>query len=314
MKQLLDRWAPLAGLVAVACSFVGVMFALNQPQDKDSNSKIVAYFANHSNRVHGVIGFFVFLAGLLFLLVFLAALRERLLLAEGQPGRLSALAFGAGIASLPLWAVSMLLANAASFAANESSAFRLDPNTFRLLADTAYFAWVAAVVVSSVVVWATSAIALRTAIFPRWYGQIGILAGAVQLFGFFFFPFFVWWLWIVATSLLLLKRPHPAAAPVAQPARSDAAPSHHVPKGARNAQRKNRSDPRRPLVRDLGVGRRLLDHRSSRRGRLRSPLRQLHPLVLAPRQHPCNRGARCPVRVRGRSRTDAERDDGDEGR
>jgi hypothetical protein len=218
MKQLLDRWAPLAGLVAVACSFVGVMFALNQPQDKDSNSKIVAYFANHSHRVHGVIGFFVFLAGLLFLLVFLAALRERQLVAEGQPGRLSALAFGAGIASLPLWAVSMLLANAASFAANESSAFRLDPNTFRLLADTAYFAWVAAVVVSSVVVWATSAIALRTAIFPRWYGQIGILAGAVQLFGFFFFPFFVWWLWIVATSLLLLKRPNPAAVPVAQPA------------------------------------------------------------------------------------------------
>jgi hypothetical protein len=218
MKQLLDRWAPLAGLVAVACSLVGVMFALNQPQDNDSNAKIVAYFANHSHRAHGVIGFFVFLAGLLFLLVFLAALRERLLVAEGQSGRLSALAFGAGVASLPLWAVSMLLANAASFAANESSAFRLDPNTFRLLADTAYFAWVAAVVVSSVVVWATSAIALRTAVFPRWYGQIGILAGAVQLFGFFFFPFFVWWLWIVATSLLLVRRPNPVAAPVAQPA------------------------------------------------------------------------------------------------
>jgi hypothetical protein len=218
VKQLLDRWAPLAGLVAVACSFVGVMFALNQPQDKDSNAKIVAYFADHSHRVHGVIGFFVFLAGLLFLLVFLAALRERLLVAEGQQGRLSALAFGAGIASLPLWAVSMLLANAASFAANESSAFRLDPNTFRMLADTAYFAWVAAVVVSSVVVWATSAVALRTSVLPRWYAQVGILAGVVQLFGFFFFPFFVWWLWIIVTSILLISRPSPAAARVAQPA------------------------------------------------------------------------------------------------
>jgi len=29
--------------------------------------------------------------------------------------------------------------NAASFAANESSTFRLDPNTFRSFADTAYF-------------------------------------------------------------------------------------------------------------------------------------------------------------------------------
>jgi hypothetical protein len=218
MKQFWDRWAPLTGVLSVACSLVGIMFALNQPQDKDSNAKSVAYFGDHSHQVHSVVGFFVFLAGILCLLVFLAVLRERLLASEGQPGRLSALAFGAGIATLPLWAVSMLLANAASFAANESSTFRLDPDTFRLLADTAYFAWVAAVVVSSVVVWATSALALRTAVLPRWYGRIGILAGVVQLFGFFFFPFFVWWLWIVATSILLIRRPNPAPARVAQPA------------------------------------------------------------------------------------------------
>ena len=46
------------------------MLVLNQPQDKDSNAKIVDYFANHSHRVHGLIGFFVFIAGLLFLLAF----------------------------------------------------------------------------------------------------------------------------------------------------------------------------------------------------------------------------------------------------
>ena len=216
--KLWDRWAPLTGPLAVACSLVGVMLALDQPQDKDSNPKIVAFFANHSHRVHGVVGFFVFLAGILFLLAFLAALRERLHAAEGQPGRLSALAFGAGVASLPLWAVSMLLANAASFAANESSTFRVDPNTFRLFADTAYFAWVAAVVVSSVVVWATSAVALRTAVLPRWYARVGILAGIVQLFGFFFFPFFVWWLWIIVTSILLIRRTTSVQARVAQPA------------------------------------------------------------------------------------------------
>jgi hypothetical protein len=218
MKQLWNRWAPLTGLASVACSFVGVMIVLNQPQDKDSNAKIAAYFADHSHRVRSVLGFFVFLAGLVLLLVFLAALRDRLLAAEGWPGRSSALAFGAGVASLPLWAVSMLLANAAGFAANQSSAFRLDPNSFRLLADTAYFAWVAAVVVSSVVVWATSAVALRTAVLPRWFGRIGILAGVVQLFGFFFFPFFVWWLWLIVASVLLVRRPSPAPAGLTQPA------------------------------------------------------------------------------------------------
>jgi hypothetical protein len=218
MKQLWDRWAPLTGLISVACSLVGVMLVLDQPQDKESNAKIVAYFASHSNRVHGVVGFFVFLAGLVFLLVFLGVLRERLLAAEGRPGRLSAVAFSAGIASLPLWAVSMLLANAAGFAANESSAFRLDANTFRMLADTAYFAWVAAAVVSSVIVWATSAVALGTGVLPRWYARVGIVAGIVQLFGFFLFPFLVWWIWIIVTSILLISRPSPTAVRVTQPA------------------------------------------------------------------------------------------------
>ena len=218
MKQLWDRWAPLTGVLSVACSFVGVMLALGQPQDKDSDAKIVAYFADQSHRVRGVVGFFVFLAGLMLLIAFLGALRERLVEAEGGPGRWSALVFGAGIASVPLWGVSMLLANAASFAANETSSFRLDPNTFRLFADTAYFAWVAAVVVSSLVVWGTSAVALRTNLLPRWYAWLGVPAGVVQLFGFFFFPFFVWWLWLVVTSVLLVARRSSVGAPVAQPA------------------------------------------------------------------------------------------------
>jgi Na+/melibiose symporter-like transporter len=218
MKQLWERWAPLAGVISVVCSLVGVMVVLNNPEDKDSNAKIVAYFANHSHRVHGAVGFFVFLAGILFLLAFFGVLRERLLAAEGQPGRLSALAFGAGIASLPLWAVSMLLANAAGFAVGESSSFRLDPNTYRLLADTSYYAWVAALFVSSVVVWATSAVVLRTRILPRWYALAGVVVGIVQLFGLFFFPFLAWWLWIVVTAVLLVARRAPAPATVAQPA------------------------------------------------------------------------------------------------
>jgi MFS family permease len=218
MKPLWNRWLPLAGVLSVVCSFVGVLFVLDQPQEKDADSKIVSYFADHSHRVHGVVGFFVFLAGLVLLLGFLGALRERLLEAEGRPGRLSALAFGAGIASLPLWGVSMLLAYAASLTANESSSFHLDPDTYRLFAVAAYYAWIAAAVVSAVVVWATSAVALRTAVLPRWYGRVGIVVGVVQLFGFWFFPFLVWWLWIVFTSVLLVARRRAATAAVLDPA------------------------------------------------------------------------------------------------
>ena len=218
MKQLWERWAPLTGVIAVACSLVGVMLVLNQPQTKDSNAKITAYFADHSHRVQGAVGFFVFLAGILFLLAFLGTLRERLLTAEGQPGRLTALAFGAGIASLPLWGISMLLASVVSLTAGESSSFTLDPDTFRLLSVASYFTWVAALFISSVLVWTTSAVALKTRVLPRWYAVAGIVAGAVQLFGLLFFPFFVWWLWIAVTSLLLVRPRGLSPAVVPQPA------------------------------------------------------------------------------------------------
>jgi hypothetical protein len=218
MKQLSERWALLAGVLAVVCSLVGVLHVLNQPQTKDSNAKITAYFADHSHRVQGAVSFFVYLAGIVFLLVFLGALRERLVAAEGQSGRLSALAFGAGVAALPLWGISMLLANAMSFTVSESSAFTVDPNTYRLLGVVAYITWVIALFVSSVVVWATSAVALRTRTLPRWYAIAGIVVGVVQLFGLFLFPFFAWWLWIIVTSVLLATRRERAPATIAQPA------------------------------------------------------------------------------------------------
>jgi len=75
-----------------------------------------------------------------------------------------------------------------------------------------------AVIVSAVVVWATSALALRTGVLPRWYGLLGIAAGIVQLFGLFLFPFLVWWLWIVVTAVLLVARRSLAPARAAQPA------------------------------------------------------------------------------------------------
>jgi hypothetical protein len=67
-------------------------------------------------------------------------------------------------------------------------------------------------------VWTTSAVALQTRVLPRWYALAGIVAGLVQLFGLFFFPFLAWWLWIVATSVLLVARRAIAPATIAQPA------------------------------------------------------------------------------------------------
>ncbi len=218
MKHLWDRWGLLSGLLSVACLVVGTMMVLSQPQDKDSDAKIVAYFTDHSHRVKGMVGFFVFLAGILLLLIFLAALRDRLIAAEGRAGGATALVFGAGLVSVALTATSMLLANGTLLAVTNTSKFQVEPNTFRLFADTAYATWVSGVMVAAFVVWGASAVALRTGLLPAWWGRLGIVIGVAQLFAFLFFPFFAWLIWIVGTSLLLTIRGAPAPARLAQPA------------------------------------------------------------------------------------------------
>lgn len=216
MRQLWDRFGPLTGVPAVACTFIGVLIMLDPPQDSDSDAKIVSYFRTHS-QTDAVVAFVLFFAGILLLLGFLAALRERLVAAEGRPGRLSALVWGAGIASVPLWGVSALLGNATAMSVGQTSRFRVDPNTYRLTVDTAYMSWVSAVMISALVVWGTSALALRTGLLPRWFAWLGMLVGAIQLIAFLFFPAFAWWGWIVLASVLLVRR-RPGEVGVAAPA------------------------------------------------------------------------------------------------
>jgi Domain of unknown function (DUF4386) len=209
-----QRLSPLAGVLAVVGILVG--FALNSgsPDTNDSDAKISAYLASHSHQVRGLVGFFLFLAGILFLLVFFWVLRARLAAAEGGPGRLAALAYGCGVASAVLWLAAAIFFTGPSVAANDTSKFH-DPSGYRLMSDIGYQFWVAAVVVGALVVWTTSAAILRRGLLPRWFGWLGIPVGVLLLLAVFFIPAFIYMGWIVVTAVLLAWRAgrvRPAAA------------------------------------------------------------------------------------------------------
>jgi hypothetical protein len=219
MTSRWERWSPLAGIVAVAGMIIAFAVAGSTPSTDDSDAKITTYFTSNSHQTKQWIGFFFFLAGILFLLFFLSVLRSRLVAAEGGSGRLGALAYGSGVASAVFWIAAIALFVGPAVTADDTSKFHLDANTYRLLNDTAYLFWVSAVVVAALVVWATSAVALRTGLLPRWFAWLGILAGILQLFAIFFIPAFIYWGWIVVAAALLTWRPAGwRAAPVPPPA------------------------------------------------------------------------------------------------
>lgn len=200
-----DRFGPATGVLSVGL-FIVTMFLYGNVDTGDTDQELVAYFAKHSHQSRYIVAFFVFFAALALLLAFLSSLRGALIRAEGEPGRLTALAFSAGVASTILLRVANTLFALPAVAVNNESKFVLDPNTFRLVDDLGYLVFISGVMTAFLLVLPTSVLALRTALFPRWFGWLGIVAAIVLLAAVFFLPVFVLFGWVLVASLLLLWR------------------------------------------------------------------------------------------------------------
>ena len=127
----LDRWGPLAGALGVMSFVIAILLYGNGPKDDDQ--KIVAYFAKDAHQTKYLVAFYFFFAAFLLMLVFLTALRALLIEAEGEPGRLTALAFAGGVASAVLLLAANAFFAAPAITAKDSDKFKLDPNTYRFI-------------------------------------------------------------------------------------------------------------------------------------------------------------------------------------
>jgi hypothetical protein len=199
------RWAPLSGTIFVALSVVGLLFLTNV-NTSDADQKILAQYAKSSNRHHDFIAFFLFLAATLFFVWFLAVLRGRLAQAEGGAGGLTTAAFGAGLVSAAMWMVSYAAFVVPSASIADTSKFRLDPNTYRIINNFGYGVWFSATTISAVTVVATSILALRTGLLPRWIAWLSFVVAATMLVAFFFVPFLIFLGWTLVVSLVLIWR------------------------------------------------------------------------------------------------------------
>ena len=72
--------------MSVILLVIAFLVAGSSPDPDDPATEIASYLASDSNQNQNFAAFFVFLAGVLFMLVFLAVLRSRLRAAEGPGG------------------------------------------------------------------------------------------------------------------------------------------------------------------------------------------------------------------------------------
>jgi hypothetical protein len=210
-----ERWAPLSGVVAVAFWIVGIII-ISTKASGSKGPKILASYHHNSNWI--LLGGFLWSLGVVFFIWFLGSLRSHYLAAEGGAGRLTALAYGAGIAAS---AIGVLMPGPDQVGALDKD--DIDASgaaTLHHLAD-AFFIGVEYLL--PVFFFAGAILALRYAALPRWLGWVSALIGLVLLIGpigwaalIFAFPIWVLivsvWLWTTTGRVPASGAP---AAPVA---------------------------------------------------------------------------------------------------
>jgi hypothetical protein len=202
--ERLAAWAPATGIVYVVL-FVATIIALGAGPG-DTDEEIRSYYTEHGDR--DLLFFFLLVPAALFLLWFLGSLRAALVRAEGEPARLSSLAYAGGVVNVALLiAAASALASVAAVA--EEDQFVLDPNTVRVVGSLGYLLFVGSGMAATVLMAATGILTLRTGVLPRWLGWVSLVTAVMMLASITFIPVFVLLAWVLILSVLMLMRTTP---------------------------------------------------------------------------------------------------------
>lgn len=195
-----ERYAPLAGVLAVVLWLIGIIVRETAVEMK-SPATLLDSYRNEEGSI--LLGGFLWVLGTFFFFWFLGSLRARLAAVEGGVQRLTALAFGGGVAlavfgfALPGPDMAAAIADGKDLSAPAAEAIRVIGDVFFLGGE-----------MSAAVLLAASGVhALRTGALPRWLAWISLvvaLALIILPIGWaallFAFP-----LWVLLLSYLLWR-------------------------------------------------------------------------------------------------------------
>jgi hypothetical protein len=209
-----DLWTPIAGFAAALTFIVGVAASADSPDSSDSDAKVLAWYAKHSHRVGVIVGVFVLMFFGLFLLWFAAGLRERLRAADTD-GRLANVALGGAILCVALvWVGSFALAAIPAGISLGSEPAVSNADVARFLPQMGFGSILVGGMFGAIaLIVATSIVAIRTGVLPRWLAYLGFVCGVALLFGSVFLPMIALPIWLIAAGVVLLRGRSTQAAP-----------------------------------------------------------------------------------------------------
>ena len=170
-----ERWHAASGYLVVLFGVAGAAFERGSPPANAPVDQLMTFVAIYRRELLAQSVLFVLSAGTY--LWFYGALRTVLQRTEGGTGRLSAIAFGAGIVSVALQMVFQGTQVAVAITARDA----MEPSVVALSAALMWALSVIAYVPLAVMLGAVSAVSLRYGAFPRWLGWFSALTAIAHL-------------------------------------------------------------------------------------------------------------------------------------
>jgi hypothetical protein len=205
-----NRISPLlTGPLAVALWIAGLVIAegtTDHLSSKATDPQILAWLQSNKNPT--LLGGWLFMTGCVAFLWFAGVLRSRLAEAEGGTHTLSTIAF-AGAAAAAVFGIGTQAEIGAAINDKEISA--ATAGMFHHLGDLFFVGAEIAMIVPLV---AVAILAFRTAVVPRWWGVFGALVAIVLWIGPIGWAGLIFGtpLWVLGTTLLLVRKPQPRRA------------------------------------------------------------------------------------------------------
>ena len=219
-----QRWTAISGIVFVVLMLTGAGFVTDVPKGDASAQEIAGYLADSGNHTRNIIGAYLWVLGGLAFLGFVAGLRSVLRRAEGEPGTLSSLVFGAGVVFTAVWSASAVALATVAYAVEFSDAPVSDPDFVRVLPQLGgLLLLLGGGFAGILLLLATSVLTFRTGVFPRWLGWFGILVAIALVFDVTYMNIVPLLAWVVGASIVLLMRQDETATALTPASQYDAA-------------------------------------------------------------------------------------------
>jgi hypothetical protein len=205
--QRLGRVTGVAGLAAIVLIFVAVVGTREEPSFTATATEFLGYYRS-PDTVATPFRSFLFTVGLVTFVWFVVGLFILLRRAEGEAAWRSAIAMGSGVLFVALGLSGIGNEAAVAFRAGD-----LDPQIARYAFDEGQAAFAnGRVAVGSFAVCCGWVIA-STRFLPRWVGWLAIASGAGLALSriswtshIWLLPYLMFWLWVIAVAVLLLRR------------------------------------------------------------------------------------------------------------